>query len=86
MGLTGARPSRRPAAMTFARSSLALGKEMNGVKNRWPASYVDLPDDARVPVYPKNDVHIVVVGGEANAMMQGWNMYGATTTSIDKWR
>ena len=62
------------------------GKEMNGVKNRWPASYLNLPDDARVPVYPRGDVHVVVVGGEANAMMQGWAMYGATTVSIDKWR
>jgi hypothetical protein len=62
------------------------GKEMNGVKNRWPASYLNLPDDARVPVYPRDDVHVVVVGGEANAMMQGWNMYGATTASIDRWR
>jgi hypothetical protein len=62
------------------------GKEMNGVKNRWPASYLALPDDARVQVYPKDDVHIVVVGGEANAMMQGWQMWGATTVSADKWR
>lgn len=62
------------------------GKEMNGLKNRWPASYLNLPDDARVQVYPKDDVHVVVVGGEANAMMQGWNMYGATTVSVDKWR
>jgi hypothetical protein len=62
------------------------GREMNGVKNRWPASYLDLPDDARVPVYPRDDVHVVVVGGEANAMMQGWQMWGATTISVDKWR
>ena len=62
------------------------GREMNGVRNRWPASYLDLPDDARVPVYPREDVHVVVVGGEANAMMQGWQMWGATTVSIDKWR
>jgi hypothetical protein len=62
------------------------GREMNGLKNRWPASYLDLPDDARVPVYPKDDVHVVVVGGEANAMMQGWAMWGATTVSVDKWR
>jgi hypothetical protein len=62
------------------------GKEMNGAKNRWPASYLDLPDDARVPVYPKDDVHIVVVGGEANAMMQGWQMWGASTISVDRWR
>jgi len=62
------------------------GKEMNGVKNRWPASYLNLPDDARVQVYPKDDVHVVVVGGEANAMMQGWQMWGGTTVSVDKWR
>jgi hypothetical protein len=62
------------------------GKEMNGLKNRWPASYLGLPDDARVQVYPRDDVHVVVVGGEANAMMQGWAMWGATTVSVDKWR
>jgi hypothetical protein len=62
------------------------GREMNGVKNRWPSRYLDLPDDARVQVYPKDDVHVVVVGGEANAMMQGWAMWGATTVSVDKWR
>ncbi len=62
------------------------GKEMNGLKNRWPASYLELPDDARVQVYPRDDVHVVVVGGEANAMMQGWAMWGATTVSVDKWR
>jgi hypothetical protein len=62
------------------------GREMNGQKNRWPASYLDLPDNARVQVYPKDDVHVVVVGGEANAMMQGWAMWGATTVSVDKWR
>lgn len=62
------------------------GKEMNGVKNRWPASYLNLPDDARVQVYPKDDVRMVVVGGEANAMMQGWQMWGGTTVSVDKWR
>jgi len=62
------------------------GREMNGVKNKWSASYLDLPDDARVPVYPRDDVHVVVVGGEANAMMQGWVMWGATTVSVDKWR
>ena len=62
------------------------GREMNGVKNRWPASYLSLPDDARVQVYPRDDVHVVVVGGEANAMMQGWQMWGATTVSADKWR
>lgn len=62
------------------------GQKMNGVKNRWPAFYLNLPDEARVPVYPRQDVHIVVVGGEANAMMQGWQMWGGTTVSVDRWR
>ena len=62
------------------------GREMGGKKYRWPAHYLDLPDDARVPVYPKDDVRVVVVGGEANAMMQGWVMASPSTASVDKWR
>lgn len=62
------------------------GREMGGRKYRWPAYYLDLPDDARVPVYPKDDVRVVVVGGEANAMMQGWTMASPSTASVDKWR
>jgi hypothetical protein len=62
------------------------GREMGGRKYRWPAYYLDLPDDARVPVYPKDDVRVVVVGGEANAMMQGWIMASPSTASVDKWR
>jgi hypothetical protein len=62
------------------------GREMGGKRYRWPAYYLDLPDDARVPVYPKDDVRVVVVGGEANAMMQGWIMASPSTASVDKWR
>lgn len=62
------------------------GREMGGKKYRWPAHYLDLPDDARVSVYPKDDVRVVVVGGEANAMMQGWVMASPSTSSVDKWR
>jgi hypothetical protein len=62
------------------------GREMGGKKYRWPAHYLDLPDEARVPVYPRDDVRVVVVGGEANAMMQGWVMAGPSTASVDKWR
>lgn len=62
------------------------GREMGGKKYRWPAYYLDLPDDARVPVYPKDDVRVAVVGGDANAMMQGWVMASPSTASIDKWR
>ena len=62
------------------------GREMGGKKYRWPAHYLYLPDDARVPVYPRDDVRVVVVGGEANAMMQGWIMASPSTASVDKWR
>jgi hypothetical protein len=55
------------------------GREMGGRKYRWPAHYLDLPDEARVPVYPKDDVRVIVVGGEANAMMQGWVMANPST-------
>jgi hypothetical protein len=62
------------------------GREMGGKKYSWPAHYLNLPDDALVQVYPKDEVHIVVVGGEANAMMQGWQMWYPSTASVDKWR
>ena len=62
------------------------GERRNLIARCRCASSLNLPDDARVPVFPKDDVHVVVVGGETNATMQGWNMYGATTASIDKWR
>lgn len=53
------------------------GREMGGKKFCWLAHYLNLPDDAVVQVYPKDGVHIVVVGGEANAMMQGWQMWNS---------
>ena len=62
------------------------GREMYGRKYLWPASYLDLPDTARVPVYPRSEVFVVVVGSEANGMMQGWKMAYPSTVSVDKWR
>jgi len=62
------------------------GKEIYEKKYLWPAQYIDLPGTARVPVYPKSDVFVVVVGSEANAMMQGWKMAYPSTVSVDKWK
>ena len=51
------------------------GKEMYGEKYTWPAEYLNLPDDAIVQAYPRKDVHIIVVGGEANPQMQALKFY-----------
>jgi hypothetical protein len=65
---------------------LLKGKEQYGLKNLWPKEYLGLPDDAVVQVYPRQNVHVVVVGGETNPMMQGWRFAYPSTASVDKWR
>lgn len=62
------------------------GKEYHGEKYLWPKEYLELPDDAIVPIYPRKYVYVIVVGGEANPMMQGWHMSSPSSVSIDKWR
>lgn len=62
------------------------GKEMYGKKYVWPAEYLTLPENTEVPVYPRMYINVVVVGGEANPMMQGWKMAYPSTVSVDKWR
>jgi hypothetical protein len=62
------------------------GKEYCGEKYLWPKEYLELPDDAVVPIYPRKHVYVIVVGGEANPMMQGWHMSNPSSASIDKWR
>lgn len=44
------------------------------------------PDDAMVPVFDKDSIHVIVAGGDASPMMQVWHMYRPQTVSIDKWR
>jgi hypothetical protein len=44
------------------------------------------PDDYPFPVYPRNQIFLVVVGGESVPMMQAWHMSHPQTVSIDKWR
>ena len=52
----------------------------------WPKEYLELPDDAVVPVYPREGVQVIVVGADQNPMMQGWKTGYPTIVSIDKWR
>jgi len=52
-----------------------------GPRNIWACH-----DDAVVQIYPRQNVHVVVVGGETNPMMQGWRFAYPFTASVDKWR
>jgi hypothetical protein len=50
------------------------------------ASKLAAPPDALVPMYRREDIHVVVVGGETNPY---WRIMGATyakTVSVDEWR
>ena len=60
------------------------GKPMEQYK--WPSYYLWLPDDAVVPIYPRDGVQVIVVGEDQNPMMQGWKTSYPTIVSIDKWR
>jgi len=62
------------------------GKEMYGQKYLWPKEYLTMSDDAVVQIYPRQNIYIVVVGGETNPMMQGWRFAYPSTASVDKWR
>jgi hypothetical protein len=60
------------------------GKEFGGY--HWPRHYLWLADDTEVPVYPREGVQVIVVGGGQNPMMQGWKTDYPTIVSIDGWR
>ena len=61
--------------------------DIKGKGLSWSKSYLELPDDAVVPILPKSQVNVVVVGDpQGTPMMQGWHMSKPTITSIDKWK
>jgi hypothetical protein len=60
------------------------GKPMGQYK--WPKHYLWLPDEAEVPIYPREGVQVIIVGENQNPMMQGWKTGYPTIVSIDKWR
>jgi hypothetical protein len=62
------------------------GKGMGGEKYVWPKEYLTLPEETEVPVYPRPSISVIVVGGKASPMMQGWKMSHPATASVDKWR
>lgn len=60
--------------------------EKDNTEAPWPIKYMYLAENEIVNAFPRKHVHVVVAGGEANPMMQGWMMLAPTTVSIDKWR
>lgn len=72
----------------FRASGYFGGLMASSIKRRgtWPKEYLTDPDDKVVQVYPKGKIEVIVVGGDAAPMMQGWKMSYVTTVSVDKWR
>ena len=49
--------------------------------------YKDLPDDAIVPVYPRQWIRVIVVGAQGQVQhIHGWDAVAEIQISIDKWR
>lgn len=72
----------------WENAAMSLGRfNKNFYRKRLPEEYLGLPDTAMIPVYPRNQVHVIVVGDHRGTpMMQGWQMSGPAIASIDKWR
>jgi len=59
-------------------------RALNG-EQPW-AAFVDAADDALIPMFRREDIHVIVVGGETNGY---WRMMGCSyrkSVSIDDWR
>jgi hypothetical protein len=50
------------------------------------AKYLDVPADAPVRMFEEKDIHVVVVGGEANGYWQMMGAHHKATVSVDDWR
>jgi hypothetical protein len=80
------------ADFLYKNSTARLG-DLRADRNFWnlvePAhpGYAALPDDAIVPVYPRQWIRVIVVGAQDQVQhIHGWNAVAEIQTSIDKWR
>ena len=56
-------------------------------KHEWDPSVISLPDDAVIPVFPRKQINVIVVGDpKGSNVVQGWSQCNPHSTSIDKWR
>lgn len=73
----------------FYTAFMEQGIKGHGVSyqaRRWPESYLTVPDDTEIKVFPKDSIEIVVVGGRTNPMSQAWSFQNPTSVKIDKWK
>ncbi|MBO4834684.1 MAG: hypothetical protein J5483_01085 [Lachnospiraceae bacterium] len=55
--------------------------------HEWDPSVISLPDDAVIPVFPRSQVHVIVVGDpQGSNVVQGWSQCNPHSASIDHWR
>ncbi len=62
------------------------GKPWYGRTGLWPAEYLDAPPEKQVPVFPRDDVRIIVVGGETNPFTEAWQFARPVSVVVDRWR
>ena len=55
--------------------------------HEWDPSVISLPDDAIIPVFPRKQINVIVVGDpKGSNVVQGWSQCNPHSASIDKWR
>ena len=56
-------------------------------KHEWDSAIISMPDDAMVPVFPRAQMNVVIVGDpKGSNVVQGWSQCNAHSASIDHWR
>ena len=56
-------------------------------KHEWDPSFISLPDDAVVPVFPREQMNVIIVGDpKGSNVVQGWSQCNAHSVSVDRWR
>lgn len=56
-------------------------------KHEWDPSLMTLPDDAVVPLFPRKQLNVIIVGDPRGSnVVQGWSQLNAHSASIDRWR
>ncbi|MBQ6671511.1 MAG: hypothetical protein IJM80_07830 [Firmicutes bacterium] len=71
----------------FGHFDRYIARSIKGDWGKFPKEYLDLPDDAVVPMFPRGEINIAVAGDpQGTNVMQAWMSHGADACSVDKWR
>jgi len=79
-------PASKFRTGTYWTTLIEPNIRLDNARRLWPREILTAPDTALLPVYPRSQIHVFVVGGDISPMMQAWKMQYPVTVSVDRWR